>query len=372
MDGFEKIALSKLETGSAFNVEPYRNEFSPFSHVDRVKPVKSGDDVFVDSYYGLAYDEWICSGGAPYGITDLMQAGPLDNMAKSYLRVPFARIPCIEVNEKKDILQVLEKIKEAYPGLTLLFRGQNQEHLLNRNAETLELLYGGHVREPSLLASAERKKVNIDAVGPVWCGLLRRILDIWSTQNKDNSKFRSVHKFGEHYLFHRFALAMAQHYGLPSNGLDVTNSIEVALFFALHCFSISQTKPNSQVCSRLSNEGSIPVLYIFATETDLQYIRFENNVLDGLPENRPTQQSAFFLQRSWGFARNRSARNLVAALFLHPNGDYGKLPQTENLFPGADKDIFGITLETSLPYLPDLLPEFDKFIQYFAWVYTSS
>jgi hypothetical protein len=368
MDGFLSFPASALEFGSSLNIEPYRNEYSPFSRMQGIDPVQSAEQVLVDSYYGLAYDSWINIGGNPYGITSELPTGPLDGLAKDYLRVPFARVPRINVREKDQLFRMLQKIREFYPGLTLLFRGQNREYLLNRSAETLEKLYGSKVCEPSLLPSAERRGLNIDMVGPTWCGVLRYFLDVWATAKRNDEQFRYIHRFGEHYLFHHFALAIAQHYGLPSSGLDVTNSIETALFFALHRFSRSQQNPSSMVCSRLGDRNEAPVLYVFALEIDEEYIKFESDLLGELPNNRPSRQSAHFLQRAWGMARNRAAQYLVAALYPDPLGDYGALPAAEKLFPGPGEDLFGINLESLVVHLPDSLPELNRFIRDFAWI----
>lgn len=368
MDGFANIPISQLEAGSPLNLEPYRNEYSPFSRVHEVSPAISGDGVLVDTYYGLAYDGWIRRGGAPYGMTAAIPVGPLDSLATGYLRIPFARVPCIAVGDKEGLSRVLDRVQEVYSGLTFLFRGQDREYLLNRSAETHEALYGSQVREPSLLPSAERRGVNIDAVGPAWCGMLSSTLDLWASARKDDAQLQLIHEVGQQYRFHHFALAMAQHYGLPSSGLDVTNSIEVALFFALHRFTRPENEPGWLMCSRLQGDGSVPVLYVFAVEIDPHYIRFERSLLGELPENRPSRQSAFFLQRGWGMARNRAARSLVAALYLDPDGEYGLLPGAEDLFPGPDEDVFGKAFESARLNLSDSLPELTRFVQDFAWV----
>lgn len=368
MDSFESIPVSRLEEGTPLNIQPYRNEYSPFSRIHEVGPAAPGDEVLVDTYYGLAYDPWIRAGGVPYGLTDKLPKGPLDDLAAGYLRIPFARIPCIKVRDKVGLMRVVERIKQSYPDLPLLFRGQSSEYLLNRRADTLEALYGDRVQEPSLLPSADRRGINIDMVGPVWCGTLRWFLDLWATKRKDDAQYKRIHEVGQHYLFHRFALAMAQHYGLPSSGLDVTDSIETALFFALHSFSRSQTEPNILLCSRTTREGSAPVLYIFGVEIDMHYISFEGQLLGELPNNRPSRQSAFFLHRGWGMARNQAACNLLVALYPDLDGDYGTLPMADYLFPGPKEDLFGVAIESAKRYIGDKLPELNRLVQDFAWV----
>ena len=288
-----------------------------------------------------------------------------------YLRIPFARIPCIKVSDKPSLLLVIERIRQVYPDLSLLFRGQIREYLLNRSVDTLDALYGGQVREPSLLPSAERKRINIDTLGPLWCAMLRFLLDLWATERQDDKQFKRIHEFGQHYLFHRFALAMAQHYGLPSSGIDVTDSIEIALFFALSCFSQSQKEPNTLICSRVSNKESVPVLYVFGLEIDQQYFHFESSFLGELPNNRPSRQSSFFLHRGWGMAKNRAANELLVALYLDPDGDYGTLPAHNHLFPGPKEDFFGKTIEITKSSFVSIFPEFTRLLQDFAWVQAS-
>jgi len=177
MDGFKSVPVQMLADGSILNLEPYRNNYSPYSRVHEVGPAVGGEEVLVDTYYGLAYDRWIQDGGAPYGLTDMIPAEPLDGFATGFLRVPFARIPCFPAADLASLAAMIERIRQIDPALKLLFRGQDSEHTLGRNSETLQLLYGGEVMEPSLLPSAERRNINIDAVGPTWCGFLRYILD---------------------------------------------------------------------------------------------------------------------------------------------------------------------------------------------------
>lgn len=370
MDGFKIVPVQMLGDGSILNLEPYRNKYSPYSRVHEVGPAVPGDEVLVDTYYGLAYDRWIRDGGAPYGLTDLIPAEPLDDFATGFLRVPFARIPCFNVRDLASLLAMIDRIRQIDPGLKLLFRGQSDEYTLGRNSETLQLLYGGEVREPSLLPSAERRNINIDAVGPTWCGFLRFVLDTWATEREDEKQFERIHKFGEHYLFHRFALAMAQHYGLPSSGLDVTDSLEVALFFALHEFSPHATDPGRVICSRVTQGGGNPVLYMFGMEMDQDFLRFESELLGELPATRPARQSAYFLYRGWRMARNVAAEGLLASFNIDPAGDYGPLPDVETLFPSPD--VFGAAIDGGKRFLAEELPELHRFLKYFAWLQSST
>jgi hypothetical protein len=366
MDGFRTVDVAALENGSTLNLEPYRNAYSPYSRVDLVPAATPSGEVLVDEYYGLAYDAWIRQGGAPYGITSEIPVGPLDALASGFLRVPFARVPRIHVNSRKSVLRAIDVLRQSYDGLRLLFRGQDREHMLGRDPATLEALYGEQVVEPSLLSSSERRGMNIDSVGPAWCGILRYVLDCWAVAQSDSASFNRVHRAGLDYRFHHFALAMAQHYGLPSSGLDVTDSSDVALFFALHTFAKHPTENAVATCSRV--KAGTPVLYVFGTEIDMHYVKFETDLIGNIPDSRPARQSAFFLHRGWGLARNRSARSLLAALILDPGGQYGDLPEPSRLFPGPDEDLLGQAIANARRFLTDELPGLGRFLDYFAWV----
>ena len=58
------------------------------------------------------------------------------------------------------------------------------------------------------------------------------------------------------------AISLAQHYGLPSVGLDATTDIDVALFFALHEFRDDPSRPGWQTCVRKAAGADLSVLYV--------------------------------------------------------------------------------------------------------------
>jgi hypothetical protein len=132
MDGFTTLAVSELKEGSVLNVEPYRNEYSPFSRVQVKDPAPASNEVLVDTYYGVAYDPWIRVGGAAYGITDALPKSPLDDIARGFLRVPFAKIPCIDVEDAAGLSTTIARVRDAHPDLTLLFRGQTSNFSLSK------------------------------------------------------------------------------------------------------------------------------------------------------------------------------------------------------------------------------------------------
>ena len=133
-------------------------------------------------------------------------------------------------------------------------------------------------------------------------------------------------------------MATAQHYGLPSSGLDLTDRIDVALFFALHKFSPSTKVEGGVQVSRLTN-GSEPVIFGLSV---FHYDLVEDAAIvpDYLQCERPKAQNAYYFGTAWGNATNRAADRMWVALKLK-NHESWKLPVSkEELFPGADNDPF--------------------------------
>ena len=58
----------------------------------------------------------------------------------------------------------------------------------------------------------------------------RSRLDAWISETSKEQILTSQQKFLSTFNLRLFALALAQHYGMPSSGLDVTDRIDIALF----------------------------------------------------------------------------------------------------------------------------------------------
>jgi len=143
--------------------------------------------------------------------------------------------------------------------------------------------------------------------------------------------------------FPLFGLAIAQHYGLPTSGLDVTDRLDVALFFGLMRFD----KPAGRyraTYSRQTEFESMPVLYLLFPPEQHQF-EYERYRAAGFPRGRPDAQSARFMHMGWGHADNACADRIFLALYLDPEGDYGRIPSPGQLFPKGADDPFGHFLE---------------------------
>lgn len=342
LDGFVELGREDLTGGAELNIEQFRNEISPFARVvPDLRPETA--TVLIDTFYGQCFDEWINDGSAVYGETADLPEFSGDSLANySFLRVPYRRIPRIRIQKQSELMELVGRIESADPDLRLFFRGQNREHLLQRDAATLRVLYGdGAALEPSLLTSASRRGIDLEAVLPEWSNLLQIYM---ATQRKylDVAELEAL-KTSPRLL--AFALAIAQHYGLPSAGIDVTDRLDIALFFALSVFDPVPGETSISSWRRLSGGADPPVIYLF-TSTERFELDYRLLAPKGLRTPRPDRQSAHFLQTGWGLKRNGCARQLFLALYLDPDGDFGEILNPSALFPLDDE--IGAFLETSV------------------------
>lgn len=324
------------------------DEVSPFA--DRRQLVRSSDELILDRHYGLAYHAMELRPAAIWGRTAELPVYSGDNLANfGFLRVPFRRIPRLIVRSRVDIEGLLVAIRSADPNLRMLFRGQTTEHVIKRAPETSRWLFGEDaVLEPSLTTSASRRHPALEQVLPEWSALL----NVFLVEACGMEGQQEYEDFTGGFGFPLSALALAQHYGLPTSGLDVTDRLDVALFFALMKFD----KPAGSYRATYSPETefkNMPVLYLLFPPEQQQF-DYERFRAEGFPRGRPDAQSARFMHMGWGYADNACAERIFLALYLHPDGDYGPIPSPAQLFPKGADDPFGYFLEnTRLSTFPD-------------------
>lgn len=358
------------------NIERFRNECSPFSRIGPGTPVLDGC-ILVDSYYGQAFDFQIREESAVYGATQELPAYLSDKHAdRGFLRVPYRRIPRFWVHNRHELEAILALARHYHPGAEVLLRGQSREYYLGRSEATLAALYGDpHALEPSLPASAVRRGKPLESVFVEWCGLLRYFLaELWDQHYSKCSKeiaegFESeTARLESSFDLQLLALSLAQHYGLPSAGLDVTDDLDVALFFALAEFRGIAGRDRYQQCNTRKASREEGVIYAFVA-SDRSHLNYEEYRPKGLPRGRPDRQRARFLHTGWGLNTNACARDICMALYLDPKGDFRKMPSVENMFPDAEEDLFGRFLEVVLSW--DLPRDLRSYLEDFHWVVTA-
>lgn len=349
-DGFVPIDANALD--SLNQTEFAVDEFSPFADSAALWP--RGENLIMDQYYGQVYHTMELRPAAIYGRTDDLPEYSGDHLANNgFLRVPFRRIPRHVVGSRAEIEALLASIQSVDDNLVMLFRGQSIEHLIVRSPETTQWLYGEDaVCEPSLRTSASRRKPALEEVLPEWTLLLKLFLASQSAE-LSSSDYR---EFTTSYIFPMYALSLAQHYGLPTSGLDLTSSLEVAIFFALNRFEKARTT-YSGTYSRLKDSCHMPVLYLLSPGRQ-QHFDYEGFRRERAPTlyGRPAAQSACFMHIGWGNAENACARRIFLALYLDPAGDFEPFPSSAELFPSNERDRFAAFLENlSSRSLPEKL-----------------
>jgi hypothetical protein len=338
LDGFIELDEAQLIDGMARGLKQLRNELSPFV----VLPPADGAierDLLADQHYGQIFEGWVREARGIYGAySQLPLPAGHQHATRGYHSVPYRLIPRIPVSDREELLAHLQRFRFADPKVFMLLRGQPQEYLLGRASRTNEVLFDrADATEPSLPPSSERAGIDMNALLPEWLALLDGFL--WAHSPEDKRDY--LQRYSQTYPRALLGLSLAQHYGLPSAGLDVSGDLDIALFFALTRFR-RQPGRLGLVPERIGPADE-PVLYVFMTPEKFAFGHRELGLAEWIPAFRPLAQDAYFLHTGWGMSRNENARHIVAALYLDPAGDYGEIPAPAEVFP--DPDPFALYLD---------------------------
>lgn len=309
----------EIKTGAKNHLFAWRNRIS-FYMQTAPSASHTSNFVYIDSCYGYSYDyELFSDYNSLYGETDSVPS-PLDWMIKNYchdwLRVPFIKVPRFIVDSAEELYDLL---KDIY-SLRFLFRGQPSEYYLNRSIALMRKLYNdAQAKEPSLASYAVRTNSMFEKHYIEWATIIKTYLYLTLGQEKAEEYFDKEDDFN----FYMLCLSIAQHYGLPTYGLDVSDSLATALFFALNEFTpIDESKREYKYTKK---EKGNSIIYVFSPTKgeSFNYNRFDLNP-NLFP--RPFMQKASFAHCSWGYAKNAIAERLVAAIqFDVTKIDFAKL-----------------------------------------------
>lgn len=324
LEGFKKLTDKNCFMQ---NVNFIGNQISPFQSEFFSMQIDGEVEVYVDQYYGNCYQSPLLDSGEIYGATNLFPKSEMDVLENNgYLRVPFRRIPRRIIKSRNELTQITSYIREK-TAAPLLFRGQTREYLLDRGIETNRRLFGDvESLEPSLLPSATRAGTDLQDVHPKWM----QVIQLYFASHKTTSamsvdRFEILNKLHGSYNLSIGASALAQHYGMPTCGVDATDSLDTALFFALGVES--------------NKHDSLAVIYVL--DSDQRYCHSLNETgFDPQMFLRPSRQGAHFLHTGWGYRQNSAASEILIALYFDPNSDWGKVDQASNLFPSENEDDF--------------------------------
>lgn len=319
-----------------YNGYPIVNEFSqgafplPFP-VDKY----SKESVYYDDYYGRFFTgDFLNNMAMVYGgmLVDYDPGADIKLTRVDSLRVPYRLIPVFKANNLQEIEHAVSQMKRHSPQNTFLYRGQGKIYTIDRTEEEKMELYGCFmpVKEPSFLPSFRRAKLDYDKAVSSWHNVCAFLTEELMKTHRD-----VFLDFRQRELFHLLALGLAQHYGLPSVGLDLTDDLKVALWFAIYKATYSNKEPvKAELIKDEDNEATI-----FVFRCHPRSVFRYSDLVQGIGAHRPDAQSAYFNYCGWGLAKNQLALDLACAFRV--DASFAKeLPENyiEHLFPKKEDD----------------------------------
>ena len=329
------------------NIYPIINEISLY--YNSISSLSNDDEkVILDDYYGRMFSESVYDNVCPYGITSIMPY--YDCMGKNsyeiigYFRVPYRKVPIYKAESNTQAKEIIEKVKIYNKNSRILIRGQEKQYTINREEEEKRRLFGDEkLEEPSFLSSHTRLGINENLLRCLWNWQGRILLNdigidlksILSPTEYDQYYKSKVDMEGSDFLS-SFSLGIAQHYGLPSVGLDLTDKYEVALTFASTHYELDSDH-NLKV-SKIDNFDEA-MIYVFSCPEN---VVFDYRVVKPcfFPESRPDRQNAWFGHVGWGFAKNQMAMYLSCCIKVSSEmSDIVDSNYIDYLFPSKEKDM---------------------------------
>lgn len=221
-----------FEAPGLYNAYPIANEVSTgiSSNMQLVDSLKESSALYIDDHYGRVYRETLINTSCVYGKSSLLDYYSKMEGLKviDELRVPFRRVPIYTVDQASDIKPFIDTLSRQNSSHKILLRGQARTYLIERTKREFEILYGETVNEPSFLPSHLRANFEEYTLKSLWHSLSSILLheaciDEISSNSKNSQELQSdAYKVRHTFLFDLFALGIAQHYGLPSVGLDLS------------------------------------------------------------------------------------------------------------------------------------------------------
>lgn len=309
-----------LKTPGLFNAYPFANEISMKGcTIDPVSFKKKFTDFYIDDQYGRLMSSELLS-CHPYG-----KSNKLDHYSKideltivDELRIPFRRIPIYSIDRVQNIQPFVERLTQQNKSHKILLRGQVKTYLLERPDGESNNLYGGPVEEPSFLSSHLRASFDEHMLKSLWHSLSSMLLDeacidkISDDLTAAEGLRIDAHRVRRTVLFDLFALGIAQHYGLPSVGLDLTNNVAVASWFALNRIVVDVHGHAKSLPVEMTDS---PTIFVFRCPADavFDYELVRPKILGG---GRPVMQHAWFGHVGWGQSMNQLGSYLVCGFRL--------------------------------------------------------
>jgi FRG domain len=298
----------------------------------------------IDKYYRAPFRARPLEGYGCYGAHDVLRdhyQAFYDNLEPvSHVRCKHYTAPVLEVGSIDEIHDLLGRIPiHEEPGPFL--RGQPRLFTLQRTDGVRRLLFADSCAvEPSLTTSASRRAgYDYDRLHFA----LRFFLELKLLAASDAADGWQAALASPACELDYALMALAQHYGLPSHGLDITTNPEVAVWFATNLLEIGDGRAGYTAMSAddwPEHVDDWPVAFVHQAVTHpLRGSLHDCHELDafGFGALRPERQSARFFLGGHSDHQNRIAESVVCVLRLRP-ADYETGVSFDHLFPSPDED----------------------------------
>ncbi|WP_161635513.1 FRG domain-containing protein [Paraburkholderia mimosarum] len=307
--------------------------------------------VLVDKYYRMSFRAQNLDNRGVYGAANVLRDHYADfyrNLdAADQVRCKHYCAPVINVSSTQELIEILSHIPQRGDG-GIFFRGQRKLHLIRRDPAVQRFLFSNSCSaEPSLITTAARERAYVYEEAHF---ALRRFLEqrIYAGDRASiaerTERWRAEASSPSCKLDYA-VMALAQHYGIPTHGLDVTLRPEVAIWFATNVFDRNKTTGDFrydplQAADWPSNQEDYPIVVVCQAVTNTvapSLIECQELAEFGFSAKRPQAQSARFFHGGHSDHQNRLAETVVCVFRLQP-ANYELDVSFKSLFPPPAED----------------------------------
>lgn len=346
---------------------------TPLNEINIANPPNPDGTAFDETHPGFVidreYNSWffapspVAPNKALYGANNELRRDHFEPLHQKLpiagsLRAKHYTIPVVDVRSPNELAAVRAALDEAVERLKptrhvpaearVWFRGQTRGYLLGRSEVVCRYLYGlPSVDEPSLPGAAPRRGWNYLKIHSFLSVMLQGL--IYRRAAASGEDFQSTHQKWLEFVsvpaaWDLAVMLLAQHYGVPTHGIDITEDLDVALWFATNRFTplSAGTATYRSLTQDAWPEGpeEWPVIYVILPVTH----SLKNSIRDvdalspfKIDALRPRRQAAAFFMGAHGLHRNRLAEALVCVLRLAP-GAWNTQVDYTSLFPSEKED----------------------------------
>lgn len=325
-------------------------------------------NIIIDRYYGGAISSFD-------GVTRFMPS-----QIQELFRPPMSRVWTKSASSLDDLYKIIEDT-QSRSSKPLRFRGQRQHYFIDREVHNPHFTIDG-LGEISMLSSFWRRVfsktkhsfIDFESLSLMeWGKIFFTAYDIeeierrrqayinkgewiYSMQDMADSGDPLLREFGNLRLDlamgMNFNLAdtlstLLQHYGLLSTVIDLTSTVDVALFFATHKYAYKDDLSTYEFIG--TNEGK-SIIYVLRGNEQEMVTHAQDRVLEKIPPERPKRQHCV-VSRSAPLAVNLPTFFLEGIVNLDFPLKANESPKrVKDLFPGEESDKFLKAIRQGLLY----------------------